>query len=378
MGTPDSVAQKAALIVADLESHLLTRHTVLRLDRVNEPRISAAVDWLRSVMNPNGSWGSESSTATCICALALTLWKEPGRDKHVTTSAHWLLQSSRDGAWETPWESAVAIRALERAGLGNHPIVIRGKERLLSINPAEADLKPHHRAQILNLITELRAYDLGESWVARCDADLTRSNSPYVMGQIVHALLSANSRSNNCDVALKTLQDFTLSGPPEAATFLPYIASLQALSCSGGKYEETAGIALDHIFTDAHRKDGSWYHDPWYTGWAICVLHEVQAVRRLVIDAPAFAREFQVVHNRIAELSTIEIQHKKTDLRSRRQVAACVAVLVLLAGAGAAILIDWQANNPIFSSGLIITVILGMVGLFWRVLWALLSDLSNR
>jgi hypothetical protein len=372
MDANDPIALQAAEVVTGLEQHLLMRNTVLALDRINEPRIPAAVDWLRSVINPNGSWGSNSSTATCICALGLTLWKQPGPDPQVEASCGWLLESSRDGSWETPWETAVALRALERAGLGNHQTAILGKQKLLALNPSEAELKPHHRAQVLNLITELRAYDIREAWISKCDADLPQVDSPYIVGQIVHALLSANNLSANCDAALKQLRDFSLSGPPEAATFLPYVVALQALASSGAEYEETVGIALDHIFTDAHRTDGSWYHDSWYTGWAVCALHDVHAVRRLVIDAPVFGKEFRQVHERLQELNSLELARHKSELGLRRRVAIYATLMVILVALGTVVLIDWQQDNPIFSSGLIVTIILGMLGLFWRVLWPLL------
>jgi hypothetical protein len=373
MGANDSLAVEAARMVAGLEKHLQIRNTVLTLDRINEPRIPAAVDWLRAFINPNGSWGCNSSTATCMCALGLTMWKQPGPDPQVEASCRWLLESSRDGAWETPWETAVALRTLERAGYGNHPISILGKKKVLALNPAEADLKPHHRAQILNLITELGAHDLSDPWIARCDADLPRTkNSPYIMGQIVHSLLSANNSSVNCDTALRQLKDFLLAGPPEAATFLPYLVTLQALACSGTEYQETVGVALDYIFTDAHRADGSWYHDPWYTGWAVCALHDVHAVRRLVIDAPVFAKEFRLIRDRLQELEKEDLARQRSELRSRRRVAIYAALVILFVTLGAVVLIEWQGNNPVFSSGLIVTVILGLLGVSWRGLWPLL------
>lgn len=360
------------MIVAELEQRLFAKHSVMTLDRVKEPRLWAAVEWIRTMACPEGYWGYASATATCLCSLALALWRDPASDKVLRSACGWLLQTSRSGTWETPWDSAIALRAIELAGHGNHETALLGKETALNLVHQGVPLKPHHAAQSLNLATLVKHESRG-AWTARCREMLHADTNPYVQGQVIHALINGGAYDESLDGPLQMLSTFVQAELPSASTFLSYVVALQALAASH-EHEKVVSLALDNIFTDAYRTDGSWYHEPWYTAWALCALHEVKAVRRLVIFSPDLNREFDSAKKQLDDLIHEEEKSVVAEVARRRKVSLFSGLAVILVAGLCTAVVFWQESNPLFSSGLITGTLLLLLGVVWGVLWPLLRD----
>lgn len=363
--TEGIVRDAVARLRVDLNGH----HQVVDLSERGEQRIGAAIDWLISVRHPDGYWGYRSPAVTANCTLAIALWRPVQATELLRPSAMWLLDQAHEGAWETVWDSGAAVAAVHRAGLGRLPAARRAAEHLMSIDPSEATGRPHHAAQVLGAaqVCDWNPAKKGR-WVEQMAGDLNPRAGAYVLGQAVFALLEASRPVADFVDELDELARYLAETPPSTAAFLDRAVALRALA-EAGSHPDVVDRTIDEFFGSAYRRDGSWYHDPWYTSWGLLALHEASAVRRVVVEQPRLNDYLVRLDDAVALVRDRERRQAEADLRENLVlVGASVLLTVALIGAGLAVF-ALPDTNRLFSSGLAVTLLLGVVAVAWRLLW---------
>jgi hypothetical protein len=256
-----------------------------------DARVRSALAWLAAVQNETGSWGYDSAGGTALCVLALGEWSSTvSRRESLVKAASWLAQRWRDELVETAWDTAVVGRALLLVGDSENRTRRDIERWLLECRPSDdwSD-RPHHAAEILNTLAAAGAdLTLRDAWVRTIQQLLAEERyAPSVCGQAVFALLS----SGGCDLEtleepIRTLETYLETTRISNSEFLNYVHALRALAATG-HHAEIVGVTLDKAFSDAYRRDGSWYHEPFMTAWALLALREAKEVRRVVIEVPA-------------------------------------------------------------------------------------------
>ena len=290
----------------------------------DEPRIEAALQWLLATRSGRGYWGYQSPAVTATNCLAIAAWKPAEATSLIGPSIAWLLEQSDETGWETLWDTAVSLAAITSASQSRSSGVQELVNRLVDNGPENA--KPHHAAQVLLLGVENR-WDLTvqRQWADRVRDTLNQRDGSYVLGQAVHALIASGDSPSELDTELGWLSDYLIDTPLSTSAFLDHASALRALAISGA-YSDTVDHTVDEFFGDAHRRDGSWYHEPWYTAWALLALHEVRSVRRYVVEQPAMNRYFNDVEHLVVSVRDVE-QRRDEDQRKvrwlvvRRQIA---------------------------------------------------------
>jgi hypothetical protein len=350
-----------------LSSHL----QVVDLTR-DEPRVQDAVSWLLNVRHGEGYWGHRSPAITATCCLAIAEWRPPDAEHVLGLSAEWLLEQADDGRWETLWDSAVALHAVLAAGRSDDPRTRSALEHLRRSEPRLATGRPHHAAQVLALAQSARwPSQLHRRWTAQVRRELPTRRDPYVAGQAVHALLATGTTPDDLSVELDALAEYLRSTPLSTAAFLDHAAALRALAASGG-HEAVVDETIDEMFGSAWRRDGSWYHDPWYTAWALLALHEVRAVRRVVVEQPRFNAYMADAAAMVEVLRDDEQRATRREHRDRLRIVGWILALeagVVGLGYAAFVLPD---SSRLFSSGLGVTSVLAVLTAGLRGLWPLL------
>jgi hypothetical protein len=368
------VRDAVARLHVDLDGH----HQVVDLSERGEQRITAAIDWLISVRHPDGYWGYRSPAVTSTCTLAIGLWRPVEATELLRPSADWLLDQAHEGAWETVWDSGTAVAAVHLAGLGRQSGAKQAAEHLLSLDPSEATGRPHHAAQVL-AAAELCDWHPAKKdrWVDRLVQDLNPKAGAYVLGQAVYALLGASRPVADFADELDELARYLTDTPPSTAAFLDRAAALRALA-RAGTHADIVDRTIDEFFGSAYRRDGSWYHDPWYTGWGLLALHEASAVRRVVIEQPRLDDYLARLDNLVTRVRDIEAGQANVERRERLVIMAASALLVLgLVGAALAVF-ELPDTNRLFSSGLAVSLLLTVVAVAWHLLWPALRGNNAR
>lgn len=358
--------------VAQLRSDLDGHHQVVDLSERGERRITRAIDWLISVRHGEGYWGYRSPAVTATCTLAIALWRPAEAEVLLGPNAQWLLTQADDGRWETVWDSGAAVAAIYAAGVGTDPRSRAAMQRLASQQPEESTGRPHHCAQVLaaSMFGDW-VPTMQDPWVDRIVEDLDTRVGCYVLGQAVFGLLSAGRPPSEMTDVLGHLADHLHRIPWSTATFLDHAASLRALA-RAETHTDVVERAVDGLFGSAYRRDGSWYHDPWYTAWALLALHETSSVRRVVIEQPCLDDYLARAERSIDAVRKIEQHRDITEWRARVWVMVGTVLLVSgLTGTGLAVF-ALPESSRLFSSGLAFSSVLAVIAVAWRLLWPLL------
>lgn len=363
-------AVRAAIdrFTSSIEHHRL----LVDLTRGDDPRTSDAVRWLLAVRHVDGYWGYRSPAITATSAIAVSAWN--AADAHLTlrSSAEWLQDQAVDGCWETWWDTGAALQALAALGFVHTAVSQRAMDRTIGVDPVELKVGAHHMAQVLEA---LRAGGIDrphrDRWAEAIIASLDVQAGPYVVGQAVFALLSHGIPLEEVSSQIEGLVQYLRTTPLSTSALLDHAAALRAVA-AGRAFPDVVDETVDALFSSAYRSDGSWYHDPWYTDWALLALREATGVRRFVVEQPA-------MHSYLADLRTVPLQvvkagqvHGRQEYRNRwNLLGAALLVQAALAGLIAALTV-LPEDNRLFSSGLAITCVISLLALGWRVLWPLL------
>lgn len=349
----------------DLNGH----HQVVDLSERGEQRIRAAIDWLISVRHPEGYWGFRSPAVTATCCLAIALWRPVEATELLRPSATWLLGQADDGIWETVWDSGAAVAAVHAAGLDADPAARRAAEQLATVDPAATAGRPHHAAQVLaaaQICDWLPAKK--DRWAEQIADDLDPQAGAYVLGQSVYGLLAASRPVADLSADLENLARHLVDTRPSTAAFLDRAAALRALA-RAGTHPDVVDRTIDEFFESAYRRDGSWYHEPWYTGWGLLALHEASAVRRVVVEQPRLNDYLARMDVVVEQVRTIERRRAEEDRRERLVVmAASVLLTAGMVGAAFAVF-ALPDSNRLVSSGLAMSLVLTVIAVAWGLLW---------
>lgn len=354
----------------DLNGH----HQVVDLSERGEQRIRAAIDWLISIRHPDGYWGFRSPAVTATCSLAIALWRPVEATDLLRPSALWLLDQADEGAWETVWDSGASIAAICAAGLGAEPAARRAIDRLAAVDPASTTNRSHHGAQVLGAAQICDWLpSKKDRWAERVGQDLDPKAGAYVLGQAVYGLLAASRPVADFTDELDHLARYLAETPPSTAAFLDRAAALRALA-RAGTHPEAVDRTIDEFFESAYRRDGSWYHEPWYTGWGLLALHEASAVRRVVVEQPRLNDYLARIENVVGRVRDIERQRAEHD-RHERLVVMAASVLLTAGLVGAALAVfALPDSNRLASSGLAMSLVLTVVAVAWGLLWPALRQ----
>jgi hypothetical protein len=366
-----TLEEMVAGVLHQLRVNLDGHHHVVHLSEQGEQRVRAAIDWLLSVQSDDGYWGYRSPAVTAACSVAIALWRPTEAESLLRDAADWLLTYTDDGAWETLWDSAVAVDAVVRAGLGDDARARQAIRRLEGEAP-QACTRPHHGAQVLAAAEALDwAPAKRERWSTQVEEHLDLDAGAYVVGQAVYGLLSAGRPVGDLREPLDHLADYLMRTPLSSAALLDHAAALRALA-RAGTHADVVDRTIDDFFGPAYRRDGSWYHEPWWTAWALLALYEANAVRRVVVEQPRMDDYLAHAEKVVPAIADAE-RHRAVDAHMAR-LKVFLATLMLVVGLFASVVVTFLVpdGNPFVASGLGVTMAAAAVAAAWRFLWPLL------
>jgi hypothetical protein len=160
---------------------------------------------------------------------------------------------------------------------------------------------------------------------------------------------SGNVPPEKLSESIELLAGYLSGATLSNATFLEQAHALQALAVAK-THNDLVADNLDKIFVN-QRRNGSWYHDPFLTAWALLALFEAKTVTRVVMELPAFNKHVEQARGQVRELAG----------RERFNAAAAVAL-----GAAGVTLI-WIAVSLSAVTSLVITGLLAVVGAAYAV-----------
>lgn len=342
-------------VLSSLRLELNRRQQTVRLTERSDPRITQALEWLLARQDPDGFWGYASPGGTALCVLALRYWRPTPDSAELIPATDWLCGQAADGLWETYWDTAVAVRAIYLVGAdANNKVFKEAKKHLLELDPHDSWVteRPHHAAQVLNALADTgAAVSYRNQWSDVLRAALDRAElGTSVRAQIVHALMrSGNVPADELSRSIDPLAHYLTRATLSNATFLDQVHALQALAVAK-THDNIVFENLDKIFVD-QRRNGSWYHDPYLTAWALLALYEAQTVTRVVMELPAFNKEVERARGNVRRLARLE----------RINVAAAVALGAAATG------LAWVAVSFSAITGLLITGLLTILGASYAV-----------
>lgn len=313
-----------------LRSELITDNQAFALNEASEPRVSRAIEWLLANRTDQGWWAYRSPTVTSLACLAIARWR-PGEAEHLLKeSAEWLLGLAEADTLETPWESAIMLRTLAVLDYGTTPEAVSLRGRLLEL-PIDASWarRPHHAAQIVSALAVCRVdAEMVADWSNCVREHVPPDTDPYILGQAVYALAVHTSVSRE-ELAPHTeaLSKFVKESSCTTSSFLQYTSALLALGALED-HSESVGRALDKLFSAGYRRDGSWYHDPLFSSWALLALSETRSARRVIIELPTFNSAFDQARRRYEDLSA-SLQVQVLDATKKHHLAALLAALLV-------------------------------------------------
>jgi hypothetical protein len=363
-------AVRAAIdrFTGSVEQHKL----LVDLTNGDDPRTGNAVRWLMAVRNSDGYWGYRSPAITATSVIAINAWDTAGAHLNLRSSAEWLQDQAVDGCWETWWDTGAALQALAALGFTHTAVSQRALDQTLATDPVDLRVGAHHMAQVLGALDAVGAdRSFRDRWAEATIASLDAQAGPYVVGQALFALLSHGVPSDEFPSQTEELARYLRTTPLSTSALLDHAAALRAVAAAR-TFPDVVDETVDGLFSSAYRSDGSWYHDPWYTNWALLALREATGVGRFVVEQPA-------MHSYLSDLRTAPIQVEDSERsRSRQEYRnrwnlLGAALLVQFAAAGlVAALTVLPEDNRLFSSGLAITCVISLLALGWRFLWPLL------
>jgi hypothetical protein len=330
---------------------------IMPLSEEGEPRVSLAIQWLLAVRDEEGFWGYQSAGDTALCALAIESWLGlvPTLEQLESTIA-WLARAWEDGLVETAWDTGVAGRILYLLGTRRLKTIREVQEQLTAFNPEDDwSGNPHHAAEVLNALAVMEAdFELREAWATKLTTLIqTEEYTVSVLGQVVYALLVNGDRSpDSLEDSISKLAHYLENTRMSNAEFLTHVHALRALAATA-QYRDVVGLSLDKIFSDAYRQDGSWYHAPGMTAWALLALREAKAVRRVIIELPTFNVLVERTYHEVEALQTQE----RTERRRTIGVGAALGFSVAVLG-GLGI---FYAGDSLLITGIVVTALFTVI-----------------
>lgn len=263
-----------------------------------DSRIARAVEWLISVQRDNGAWGNDNVACTSTVMLALdqilassTGWAlEEETRRAVSRGEQFLVDAYAVNGYEnTVWDTALAVRALNRAGTAPRDFVNARIAWLLGVEPRKLNAGPHHLAQRTLALAECAAQT---SHIERSAADTARAvaagqynYSPYVLAQCLQAVKYAKEEIDTTSLEaalLRFLEDTHL----DSANFVNICSALDAFrDLLNPANEKRIRLSVASLFGETcFRDNGTWYRDETSTAWALIALTRFS--KEVVIRAP--------------------------------------------------------------------------------------------
>lgn len=305
--TPATALAVVRLESARIATVLHRQREVITITR-EDSRIARAIAWLLDTQEASGAWNNDNIAATAIVVLALAELSEPVAKWQIASdvkescdrAATFLCDQYFGTRFEhTIWDTSMTVRALCASGRSRSDVVERQIAWLKDLDITEMRARPHHLAQRVLAFLAAGAPASAVLDAANEIVDLLTSDSgrhsPYVLGQTAEAL-----RATNVTAPLAALNDdlldFLSNASVDSANFVNICAAVRGLSPP-----DTAAIAenvrtnVASLFGDTcFRADGTWYHDPTATAWALRALTPFS--REIVIRAPKAELMHEVNH----------------------------------------------------------------------------------
>jgi hypothetical protein len=343
------------LLSSDVNSLQDLRVTLARGERVvpveELPLVSSALIWLQDSRHPDGYWGVEDVAVTSLASLAIARWRPDTAEAILKHSATWLSAQAVEGAWETYWDTAVAVQALVAAGRRRTPILHQALEYLRNLDPADEQIwagEVHHAAQILSALAVCGTpLGLLADWTDCIRKHLNIDAGVYVCSQAIHAMVASGTVTPE-DVTdeLAYLERYvTVSGRPSEGGLRDYAPAIQALSIIPGCTQlvtEKAGA-----ITAAYTPKRAWYKEPRQTAWALIALHSAGSVTQIVIDRSSFNKAFSVT----------ELAIPKGQRQARLRVAFWTVALIVQLEAVGSLVAFWNHTTSLAINGIAVGVL---------------------
>lgn len=363
-------------VLEELEHH----RQVVDLRSGDDDRPSKAVDWLLATRNQvDGYWGYRSAAVTATCIVAVAIWRPSPPPPDLQDAGKWLVSQAVDGRWETVWDSGMAMSALEVLGQMRPNVAGAATKNIYDLHPARESIPAHHCAQVLLWhLTANAPLSQRQIWIDATLKALHPHAGPYVIGQAIHALVVAGVNPANDTITsfVDPLAEHLRQTPLSTSALLDHTAALRALAVVPG-HEEVVDLAVDSLFSSALRSDGSWYHDPWYTAWALLALHEVRSVRRYVVEQPTMHRLMESLSKVPDAIVEVEQVRKSREVVDRWKLLGWAALFLVTVLAVPCVVLLLPDTNRLFTSGIAFTVLLWPLVRASKALWSLLRPTSG-
>jgi hypothetical protein len=336
-GVPPMVESFSEILFVFRDELAEAHHRTLELSEETEPRVTRSLDWLLATRNPEGDWGYGSPGGTALCCLALHTWRPVAASYSLPGTVDWLTHQSDEGSWETTWDTAISARAIYLLDPRRSRILRKARECLLAYDPgADWRANPHHAAQILSALAvfgeSTRHLDPWSDMLRELlnQEDYRMTLEPSVQGQVLHALVvygdcAPSSVSKTVDSLALYLDSSRMSN----AGFLDHVHALQGLAATKS-HHDVVGKTLDTLFSDAYRPDGSWYHEPFMTAWALLALKEAHAVERVMLELPALNSYVERCIRSVRDLALQERKDRRLSVSVGFALGASLTTLVAI------------------------------------------------
>lgn len=334
--------------LAEFRDQLASHERTVLVDQLDV--IDKGVEWLLRARSAHGFWGVEDVAETSLCCIAIARWRPADAASLLEESGSWLCKEAVDGAWDTAWDSGVAVQALMALNRGGEVTTIRALERLQELDESNSSLtsEPHHAAQVLEA---LRAGGLGgealHRWSRRIHQSVSGRDEIYVVSQCVTALLeSGTATSRELSEAKSVLKAYLLrQARPSEGELRSFAPAVQALAhvpdCSALVQEKAATIV------GAWSDSRAWYKSPRHTSVALLALHAAGSSLEIAIDKPSFNAAFTHAFDELPQ----EL------VRERAETAAIGAGLMLLLVLGVLLIALWNDTDSLLVNGVLITAL---------------------
>ncbi|HET7484276.1 MAG TPA: hypothetical protein VFJ64_02745 [Solirubrobacterales bacterium] len=333
--------------LGDLRDALATKERVVAAAELGP--VKAALQWLERCRSEDGYWGVEDVAVTSLCSLAIAAWRPDSAPQYLELSARWLIDQASHGAWESYWDTAVALQVLYATDLHGHPAVRNGVGYLRGLDLENEQLwgqHVHHASQILRTlsIAGSSSSELHE-WSRCIQKHLDSKHGIYVCSQAIHALIdSGTTEPEGIEQEVSDIAGYLrgVGRPSEGdlRNFAPAVLALSDLGDYRPLVNEKAGAILA-----AYSRKRAWYKDPRQTAWALLALHGSGSVSEIVIDKPSFNTAFSVAFERLPA----------EERRLRLRAAILTGLLMTLVAATLALVLVWNHTNSLFINGIAVT-----------------------
>lgn len=313
--------------------------------------VQSALKWLEGCQSEDGYWGVEDVAVTSLCVLAIAAWKPESSSQNLALSSQWLIDQAPHGAWDSYWDTAVALQVLYATGFHGHPTARDGLKYLRELDLGNEQLwgqHVHHASQVLRTLWMAGSSSAElHDWSSCIQKHLDRKHGIYVCSQAIHALIaSGTAEPESIKQEISEIADYLRSvGRPsegDLRNFAPAVLALSNLSDYEPLVSEKAGAILA-----TYSGKRAWYKDPRQTAWALLALHGSGSVSEIVIDKSSFNTAFAVAFERLP------VEERRLRLRT----AGLTAGLVIMIVAVLVLIIVWNHTDSLLINGIVVTAL---------------------